>query len=68
MKGPMPDILVKWLLPPSQKESRYGMRAGQTFSTLTRFVENTCNIYISKYVYYESIFNNLPNDTNYAKS
>jgi len=29
-------------------QNRYGMRASQTFSTLTRFVENTCNIYIFK--------------------
>jgi hypothetical protein len=36
------------LLPPSQNRRRYRMRAGQTFSTLTRFIENTCNIYISK--------------------
>ena len=42
------------------------MCAGQTFLTLTRFVKNTCNIYISKQVYYENIFNDLPNDTNYV--
>jgi hypothetical protein len=29
---------------PSHKKSRYGSRAGQTSSTLTRFIENTCNI------------------------
>jgi hypothetical protein len=28
--------------------SRYEIRVGQTFLTLTRFVQNTCNIYISK--------------------
>jgi hypothetical protein len=27
---------------------------------------NACNIYISKQVYYESIFNDLSNDTNYV--
>jgi hypothetical protein len=32
----------------SQEKSRYENNAGQTFSTLIRFVENTCNIYISK--------------------
>jgi hypothetical protein len=42
------------------------MRASQTFSTLTRFVENACNIYILKWVYYESIFNDLPSDTLHA--
>jgi hypothetical protein len=26
----------------------YGMCGGQIFSTLTRFVENTCNIYVFK--------------------
>ena len=36
------------VLSPSHNKSRYEMRADQTFSTLTRFVENTCNIYISK--------------------
>jgi hypothetical protein len=36
------------VLLPSQKYSRYGNRVNQTFSTLTRFVKNTCNIYISK--------------------
>jgi hypothetical protein len=39
---------IKEILPPSQNRWRYGMREGQTFSTLTRFVENACNIYISK--------------------
>jgi len=33
---------------------------------LTRFLENVCNIYISKNVYYENIFNDRPNDTNYV--
>jgi hypothetical protein len=33
------------------------MRADQTFSTLTRFVENACNIYISKQVYYKVSIN-----------
>jgi hypothetical protein len=36
------------VLPPSQKEGRYGICAGQTLSTLTKFVKNTWNIYISK--------------------
>jgi hypothetical protein len=34
--------------PPSQKKSRFGNHTGQTFSTLTRFIKNTRNIYISK--------------------
>jgi hypothetical protein len=37
-----------YVLSPSQKKSRYENRVGQTFSTLTKFVENMCNIYISK--------------------
>ena len=36
-----------YVLPPSLKKSRYENRAGQTFSTLSKFVENACNIYIS---------------------
>jgi hypothetical protein len=47
----------------SQNKGRYGMRTDQTFTTLTKFIENTCNIYISKQFYYESIFNDLSNDT-----
>jgi hypothetical protein len=35
-------------------------------SSLTRFVENIINIYISKYIYYKNIFNDSSNDTNYA--
>jgi hypothetical protein len=54
------------VLPPSQNRSRYGMHAGQTFSALIRFVENAYNIYISKLIYYESIFNDLSNNTNYV--
>jgi hypothetical protein len=46
------------------KKSRYEIRAYQTFSTATEFVENTCNIYIFKY--YESILNDLSNDTNHV--
>jgi hypothetical protein len=33
---------------PSHIKSRRGKCAGQTFSTLTTFVENACNIYIFK--------------------
>jgi hypothetical protein len=43
---------------------RYGIRAGQTFLSLTRFIENSRNICISKEVYYENRFNDLSNDTN----
>jgi hypothetical protein len=50
---------------PSKKKSHRRSRVGQTFSTLTRFIENTCKIYIFKKVYYKNIFNDLPNDTNY---
>jgi len=45
-------VCCHWLrieiLSPFKKESRYEMRACQTFSTLIRVIENTCNIYISK--------------------
>ena len=34
--------------PLSLRKSPYENLAGQTFSTLTKFVENTCNIYIFK--------------------
>jgi hypothetical protein len=51
---------------PSHKKSRHEKRASQTSSTLTTFVENTCNIYTFKQVYYESIFKDLPNNTNYV--
>jgi hypothetical protein len=47
---------------PSHKKKN---RASRTSSTLIRSIENTCNIYISKKIYYESIFNDLPNGTNY---
>jgi len=53
---------------PSLKKSRYGNRAGQTFSTLTRFIENAYvqHLYLQISLLYEStIFNDLPNDTNY---
>ena len=60
------DFSAPFVLPPSQKEGRYAMHASQTFSTLTRFIENACNIYISKKVYYKSIFNDPSNDTNYV--
>jgi hypothetical protein len=38
----------------------------QIFSTLIKFIENTCNIYISKQIYSESIFNDLSNDIDYV--
>ena len=48
-------IFNSWLKNPltsyslsSKKEGRYEMGAGQIFSTLTRFVENACHIYMSK--------------------
>ena len=41
-------LYPQYLLPPPQKEGRYGMRASQTFLILTRFVEKACNIFISK--------------------
>jgi hypothetical protein len=45
---PYYTCLSKNVFPPSQNRWHYGIRACQTFSTLTRFVGNTCNIYISK--------------------
>jgi hypothetical protein len=39
--------------PPSQNRSSYQMCICQTFLTLTRFIGNTCNIYISKWFCYE---------------
>jgi hypothetical protein len=45
---------------------RYGIRVGQTFLSLTRFIENSRNICISKEVYYENRFNDVSNDTNYV--
>jgi hypothetical protein len=50
---------------PSHKKSCHESRAGQILLNLTRFIKNTYNIYIFKKIYYESIFNDLPNDTNY---
>jgi hypothetical protein len=38
---------------------RYGIRAGQTFLSLIRFIENSRNICISKEVYYENRFNDV---------
>jgi hypothetical protein len=52
--------------PPSQKECRYVSRAGQTSLSLTRFIENISSIYISEEVYYENIFSNSSNNTNYV--
>jgi hypothetical protein len=46
---PPPKYVKIWeVSPPSQNRWCYGMRAGQTFLTLTRYLENTCNIYVSK--------------------
>jgi len=54
------------MLPLSLFKCRYGIRAGQTFLSLTRFIENSSNICISKEIYYEKIFNDLSNDANYV--
>ena len=54
------------LLPPSLKKKLLWERVGKAFSILIRFVENTCNIYIFKKVYYENIFDDIPNNTNYV--
>lgn len=35
----------------------------QASLSLTKFKENSIIIYISKYIYYENIFNDSPNDT-----
>jgi hypothetical protein len=42
----------------------YDIRVGQTFLTLTTFIENISNICISKYIYYENRFKYLSNNTN----
>jgi hypothetical protein len=49
------------VLPPPRKKIAMRYVHVKTFSILTKFkfVENTCNIYISKYVYYENIFNDF---------
>jgi hypothetical protein len=54
------------VLSSSQNSCHYGIRANQTFSSLTRCIENISNIYIFKYVYYENISKYLSNDTNYV--
>jgi hypothetical protein len=36
------------LLPPSEKRCNYGMRVSQTDSSLTKFIANSINIYVSK--------------------
>jgi hypothetical protein len=41
------------ILPLSQNVCRYGIRAGQTFSSLPRFIENISNICISEILYYQ---------------
>jgi len=43
--------------PPSQNKCRFLFRADQIFLTLIRSVENINNIYISKQIYDENIFN-----------
>jgi hypothetical protein len=40
-----------YILPPSNKTSNYGKRASQTDSSLTKFIVNSINIYVSKYIY-----------------
>jgi hypothetical protein len=35
-------------LPPSTEEYNYGIRAGQSSSSLTKFIANSINIYVSK--------------------
>ena len=57
--------LVYYFLRPKNK-CNYGIRAGQTFLSLTRFVENISNGCISKLVYYKNKFNDLSNDTNHV--
>ena len=36
------------VLPPSRKEYNYGIRAGQSSLSLTKFISNSINIYVSK--------------------
>jgi hypothetical protein len=36
------------ILPPSKKRCNYGIRASQTDSSLTKFIANSINIYVSK--------------------
>jgi hypothetical protein len=58
--------MVAFIFPLSLNKCQYGIRAGQIFLSLTRFVKNINNICISTQVYYENRFNNLSNDTNYV--
>ena len=41
-------VFVSHILPMSKNKCRYGIYAGQTFLSLTMFVENISNIYIFK--------------------
>jgi hypothetical protein len=38
----------KYILPPSRKECNCGIRASQSITSLTKFIANTINIYVSK--------------------
>ena len=50
------------LLPPFLNNVDFSFHA----VSLTGFVENTCNICISKLIYYENRFNDLSNDINFV--
>jgi hypothetical protein len=39
---------LQLVLPPSRKEYNYGIRIGQSSSSLTKFIANSINIYVSK--------------------
>jgi hypothetical protein len=42
------ELVASTVHPPSKKRCNYGMRASQTDSSLTKFITNSINIYISK--------------------
>jgi len=42
----------------SKKTYNYEKRAGQTISTLTKFITKSINFYVSKQFYYKNIFHN----------
>jgi hypothetical protein len=48
------------------KKSCYGNRASQTFSTLTKIVQQYVQYLYLQIRFFKNILNDLPNDTNYV--
>ena len=52
------SVVLCQVLPPSLKESNYGLRATRSGSHLTKFLVNNIHIYDFKLIYYKNTFHN----------